>query len=264
MTEGEIILPQGRLETGWWGPAPDQAPTLVLLHEGLGSLGLWRDFPAKLSAATGCGVFAWSRFGYGNSDPVALPRPLDFMRIEAVDVLPRLLDTIGIRRAILVGHSDGASIAAIHAGSHQDFRIHGLVLIAPHFFTEPAGLAAIAATVQRYETGDLRARLARHHRDVDGAFHGWAGAWLDPRFPGEFDLIGDIAHIRIPILAIQGEADSYGTAEQLHVLVREAYCPVRRIFLPGIDHAPHLEAPDAVLAAVQGFTARLWGSNQRA
>lgn len=255
MRAAEITLPQGRLEIAWWGPAAPDAPTIVLLHEGLGSLGLWRDFPEKLAQATGCGVFAYSRFGYGHSDPVPLPRPLDFMRIEACEVFPKLLDAIGIRRAILFGHSDGASIAAIHACSHQDFRIHGLVLLAPHFFTEPVGLAA---TAQRYATGDLRPRLARHHAHVDIAFCGWADTWLDRRFPKTLDLIPDIAHIRVPILATQGEADSYGTVEQLTVLAREAYCPVRTLLLPGIDHAPRLEAPVAVLAASRHLTEKLW------
>jgi pimeloyl-ACP methyl ester carboxylesterase len=253
---GEIRLAEGRLETGWWGPGPDAAPTIVLLHEGLGSLRLWRDFPERLTAATGCGVFAFSRFGYGGSDRITLPRPLDYMQHEGRAVLPRVLDAIGLRRGILLGHSDGGSIAAIHAGQMQDARVRGLVLLAPHFFTEPAGLAAIAAARQRYETGELRVRLARHHRDVDCAFHGWAGAWLDPGFPAAFDLLPDVAHIRVPILAIQGEADAYGTAEQLHALAREADCPVEVRFLPGIGHAPQAEAPEAVLEVVRDFAAR--------
>ncbi|MDO9708116.1 alpha/beta fold hydrolase [Paracraurococcus lichenis] len=258
MTPGEILLAEGRLETGWWGPGPEAAPTIVLLHEGLGSLGLWRDFPARLQAATGCGVFAFSRFGYGGSDPVPLPRPLDYMQREAREVLPQVLDTIGLRRGLLLGHSDGGSIAAIHAGSVQDFRVQGLVLLAPHFFTETAGLAAIAEARRRYEEGDLRARLARHHRDVDVAFRGWNGAWLDPGFPAAFDLLPDIAHIRVPVLAIQGEADPYGTAAQLQVLEREAYCPVEVLLLPGIGHTPQAEAPEAVLAAVREFSDRLF------
>ena len=258
MTPGELRLAGGRLETGWWGPGPEAAPTLVLLHEGLGSLGLWRNFPARLAAATGCGVFAYSRFGYGQSDPVPLPRPLDYMQREARDVLPLVLDAIGLRRGILVGHSDGGSIAAIHAGSVQDFRIQGLVLLAPHFFTEPAGLEAIADARRRYDTGDLRVRLARHHRDPDVAFRGWNDAWLDPGFPRAFDLQPDIAHIRIPVLAIQGEADPYGTAEQLHVLRREAYCPVEIQLLPGLGHAPQVEAPEAVLDAIGEFAARVF------
>jgi pimeloyl-ACP methyl ester carboxylesterase len=257
MRPGEILLDEGRLETGWWGPGPDAAPTILLLHEGLGSLGLWRDFPALLAAATGWGVFAWSRFGYGGSDPVALPRPLDYLQREATGVLPRVLDAIGLRRGILWGHSDGASIAAIHAGTCPDPRLQGVVLVAPHVFTEPMGLAAVAATRERYATGDLRARLARHHRHVDVAFEGWAGAWLDSRFPAAFDLLPQVRQIRLPVLAIQGEADAYGTPAQLDALAREAPGPVRRLLLPGIGHAPHSEAADVVLAAVRDFTASL-------
>src|SRR2546423_7160369 len=125
--------PDIRLEYRMFGPRPDAAPTIVMLHEGLGSVGLWGDFPEKLQAATGAGVFAWSRAGYGASTSVKLPRPRDYMHIEALDVLPKLLDQIGFRRGLLVGHSDGASIAAIYAGSHQDHRLEGIVLIAPHF-----------------------------------------------------------------------------------------------------------------------------------
>ncbi|TCZ58529.1 alpha/beta fold hydrolase [Roseicella aquatilis] len=257
MTPGEILLPEGRLETGWWGPGPQATPTLVLLHEGLGSLGLWRDFPARLAAATGCGVFAFSRFGYGHSDPAALPRPLDYLRREACEVLPRVLDAAGLQWGLLLGHSDGGSIAAIHAGLVRDPRLRGIVVIAPHFVTEPMGLAAIEETRGRYEAGELRARLARHHRHVDVAFRGWCDTWLDPRFPASFDLRPDITGIRVPVLAIQGEADPYGTPEQLHLLAREAAGPVEVMLLPGIGHAPQAEAPEAVLHAVRGFVARL-------
>lgn len=257
MRPGEIHLAEGRVETGWWGPGPEAAPSILLLHEGLGSLGLWRDFPARLAAATGWSVFAWSRFGYGGSDPTALPRPLDYLEREAVSVLPRLLAAIAPRRFILFGHSDGASIAAIHAGACPDPRLQGLVLLAPHVFTEPVGLAGVAATRERYAQGDLRARLARHHRHVDIAFHGWADAWLDPRFPAGFDLLPQVRQIRQPVLAIQGEADAYGTPEQLHAIAREAPGPVELLLLPGIGHAPQAEAPEAVLAAVRDFLARL-------
>ncbi|WP_431268418.1 alpha/beta fold hydrolase [Dankookia sp. P2] len=257
MRPGEIRLEEGRLETGWWGPEPEATPSIVLLHEGLGSLGLWRDFPARLAAATGRGVFAWSRFGYGQSDPVALPRPLDYLRREATELLPRVLDAARLRRFILFGHSDGASIAALHAGACADARLQGVVVVAPHVFTEPIGLAGVAAMQARYATGDLRTRLARHHRDPDIAFHGWAGAWLDPSFPASFDLLPEVRRIRLPVLAIQGEADEYGTPAQLHAIAREAPGPVELLLLPGVGHAPQAEVPEAVLAAVRRFTARL-------
>jgi pimeloyl-ACP methyl ester carboxylesterase len=260
---GSIALGDGRrVETAWWGPGPEAAPSIVMLHEGLGSVSLWRDAPSRISAATGCGVFAYSRLGYGQSDPVPLPRPLTFMHDEAREVLPRVLDEAGVRRCILLGHSDGASIAAIYAGSHQDFRVRGLILLAPHFFVEASGLAEIAEAERRYEAGDLRDRMARHHRDAEVAFRGWNRAWRDPAFPGVFDLQPEIAHIRVPILIIQGEADRYGTVEHARLAEREAYCPVETLLLPGIGHAPQFEAPDTTLEAVRDFAARLFGLHE--
>src|SRR5580698_2980908 len=155
------------------GPRPEAAPTIVMLHEGLGSAALWGDFPDQLAAATGAGVFVYSRAGYGASSPVMLPRPLDYMHIEALDVLPKLLDLIGFRRGLLLGHSDGASIAAIHAGAHQDHRIQGIALIAPHFVFEDISVNSIAEIRKAYETTELKARLARWHHHVDNAFYGW-------------------------------------------------------------------------------------------
>ena len=199
----------------------------MLLHEGLGCVALWRDFPEALAAATGCGVFAYSRFGYGGSDPVTLPRPMRYMHDEALDVLPRVLDAAGVRRAVLVGHSDGGSIAAIHAGAVHDPRVLGVVLIAAHFFVEDLNIASIRADQGRpTSSGDLRARLARYHRDVDVAFRGWNDAWLDPRFRA-FDITEQVARIQVPVLALQGADDPYGTDEQLRVLERAATCPVR-------------------------------------
>jgi pimeloyl-ACP methyl ester carboxylesterase len=244
------------LETAWWGPGPDRAPTLVLLHEGLGCVALWRDFPEALVAATGCGVFAWSRFGYGGSDPVTLPRPMSYMHDEALTVLPRVLDAAGVRRAVVIGHSDGGSIAAIHAGAVRDPRVCGLVLIAAHFFVEELNIASIAAIRATYEEGDLRARLARYHRDVDVAFRGWNDAWLDPRFRA-FDITEHVARIPVPVLALQGAEDPYGTAEQLRVLERVALCPVETRLIAGARHAPHLEAKDATLAAIVPFVRRV-------
>jgi pimeloyl-ACP methyl ester carboxylesterase len=244
------------LETAWWGPAPDAAPTLVLLHEGLGCVGLWRDVPAALAQATGCGVFAYSRFGYGQSDPVPLPRPMTYMHDEAQDVLPRVLDAIGLRRGVLIGHSDGGSIAAIHAGAVRDPRIVGVAMLAAHFFVEDLNIASIEQIRTSYEQGDLRTRLARWHRDVDVAFYGWNGAWLDPRFRA-FDLTGLLADVTVPMLGLQGADDPYGTPEQLRVLERHAGAPVETRLIPGARHSPHLEAKPETLAALSGFVARV-------
>jgi pimeloyl-ACP methyl ester carboxylesterase len=240
------------LEYRMVGPRPGEAPTLVLLHEGLGCVGMWSDFPDKLVAATGCGVFVYSRAGYGQSSPVKLPRPLSYMHDEARETLPALLDAIGFRDGFLIGHSDGASIAAIYAGSHQDHRLHGLVLIAPHFFTEDEGIASIVAAKQAYETTDLRARLARWHKDPDNAFYGWNGAWLDPDFR-KWNTVEELAYIRVPILIVQGEDDQYGTAKQIAVAEEECYCPVEVALLPGVRHSPQREAAEVTLKAISEF-----------
>jgi len=245
------------LEAAWWGPPPDRAPSIVLLHEGLGCVEMWREFPARLADATACGVFAYSRFGYGRSDPAPLPRPLSYMHDEARDVLPRVLDAAKIRKAVLLGHSDGASIAAIYAGTAQDFRVRGLILLAPHFFVESMALASIAAARVAYAETGLRTRLGRYHADPDHAFFGWNDAWLDPAFGG-WRIDDVLPYIRVPILALQGDVDEYGTAEQLRVAEREATCPVETMLIEHANHAPHLSAPEPVLAAAASFTHRLF------
>ena len=248
----EIDLDGRRLEAAWWGPGPESAPTLVLLHEGLGCVALWRDVPARLAAMTGCGVFAFSRFGYGHSAPVTLPRPMTYMHEEGLDVLPRVLDAAGLGRGILIGHSDGGSIAAIHAGGVRDPRIAGLVMMAAHFFVEDLTIASIEQIRDAYRTGDLRARLARYHADPDVAFWGWNGAWLDPRFRA-FDLTYYLPQITVPVLALQGADDPYGTEAQLRVLERDVRAPLETLLIPGAKHAPHLEAGEATLAAIARF-----------
>ena len=258
---GHLTIGPHSLEYRFLGPRPDRAPTIVMLHEGLGCAGLWGDFPDKLQRATGTGVFVYSRAGYGQSSPVALPRPLTYMHDEASDVLPALLDVIGFRRGILLGHSDGASIAAIYAGTHQDHRLGGLVLIAPHFFTEDSGIASIAAAKTAYETTDLKQKLARWHKDVDNAFYGWNGAWLDPDFR-KWDITEQLAYIRVPMLIVQGEDDQYGTVAQIEAAERECYCPVEVALLKGAKHSPQREAPEATLAAVVDFVANVERINE--
>jgi len=249
---GFLTVGASNLEYRMIGPAPDQAPTIVMLHEGLGSAGLWGDFPDKLQAATSACVFVYSRAGYGASSPVKLPRPLDYMHVEALEVLPKLLEAIGFRRGVLLGHSDGASIAAIYAGGIQDHRVRAVAMIAPHFIVEDVSVASIAEIRTAYETTDLKARLARWHRDVDNAFLGWNGAWLDPQFC-DWDISDYLAYIRVPVAIIQGASDQYGTLRQIEVAREECYCPVEVTVLPGIGHAPHREAPAETLQALADF-----------
>jgi len=244
------------LEGRCWGPVPGDAPTLVLLHEGLGSTQLWKDFPDQLAQQTGYGVFAYSRAGYGKSDPVSLPRPLDYMTREAVDVLPQVLEAIGFERGVLLGHSDGASIAAIYAGSVVDKRIRGLCLISPHFFTEPEGLVEIARAKVAFETGDLRARLARHHNDPDMTFRGWNDAWLDPGFK-DWNIEEVISYLRIPVLAIQGREDQYGSLAQIEALANGLYSPLDVEVLDHCQHSPHIEQRQKTLLIIADYLARL-------
>lgn len=258
MTPSTIEIAGTRLEAAWWGPEPERAPTLVLLHEGLGSVALWRDFPARLAAATGCGVFAWSRAGYGRSDPVKPPRPVTYMHDEAGGFVRPVLDAAGIGASVLIGHSDGASIAALYAGTAADTRLRGLVLLAPHFVVEDVSLAGIEAARDRYVAGDLRARLARYHDDVDGAFWGWNGAWLHPAFR-TWDITQEAAGIAVPTLVVQGLADPYGTVEQARIAERTIRAPVETVELPGVGHVPHLEAAAETLAAITGFLRRVLG-----
>ncbi|GAC1327958.1 MAG: alpha/beta hydrolase [Beijerinckiaceae bacterium] len=252
------ILPVGsaELEYRMIGPRPNEAPTLVLLHEGLGSVGQWGDFPDRLAQATGVGVFVYSRAGYGQSSPVALPRPLTYMHDEAMQVLPRVLDAIGFCRGILVGHSDGASIATIYAGGVQDHRIRGLSLIAPHFVVEDVSIRSIAATKAAYDSGELTPKLERWHKDVDIAFRGWNDAWLDPGFR-QWDISESLAYIRVPVQIVQGDADQYGSTRQIEIAQEECYCPVDVTLLHGVGHAPHRQAPEAALEAVADFVTRI-------
>jgi pimeloyl-ACP methyl ester carboxylesterase len=253
---GFLDLPPSRLEYRMIGPRPDAAPTIVMLHEGLGSVGLWGAFPEQLAAATGAGVFVYSRAGYGNSGPASLPRPLTFMDEEAREVLPRVLAAIGFQRGILFGHSDGASIATIYAGSVQDHRVRGLVLMAPHFFAEAMGLAEIGRAGEAFAAGVLRDKLKRWHADVDGAFRSWIEPWLDPNFR-DWDITEALGYIRVPILIVQGAEDQYGTLKQIDAAIAECFCPVEVAILPGARHAPHRDAAEVTLNAAAGFINRL-------
>ena len=225
---------------------------LVLLHEGLGSVGLWRGFPQALQEATGRRVLAFSRFGHGSSDPPRRPRTPAFFHEEALDVLPELLAQLDAPAPLLVGHSVGGSIALIHAGRHP---VSGLALMAPHVVVEDVTVEAIRATRREFEEGELRARMARHHADPDAAFHGWCDVWLDPAFRA-WSLEADAEAVTAPTLLIQGADDPYGSLDQLDRIEARVRAPVTRLVLPG-GHSPHLEEPEAVVEAIGAFAAAL-------
>jgi pimeloyl-ACP methyl ester carboxylesterase len=243
-----------RLEHEWHGPAPATA-TLVFLHEGLGSVAAWRDFPARVADATGCRAFVYSRRGYGHSDP--LPGPLDpsFMHEEA-RCLPAVLHTAGIREPILIGHSDGASIALLHA-AEAAAEVRGLVAIAPHVFVEPETLAGIREVGERYRATDFRTRWRRTQGEhADRTFEAWSRVWLSPEFRS-WNIESRLGAVRCPILAVQGEGDAYGTPRQVEAIRRAAAGPVRVVLLPDCGHSPQRDRPAETLEAVRGFVAGL-------
>jgi pimeloyl-ACP methyl ester carboxylesterase len=236
-------------------PGKPGAPTLVLLHEGLGSVAMWRDFPAKFAAATGCPLLVYSRYGYGGSDRLTAARTPRYMHDEALVALPELRQALGLDDVVLVGHSDGASIALIHVGSGR-WPVRALLLEAPHVFTEDMGITSIDEARIAYDRGDLRQRLARYHGDVDGAFRGWCGAWLDPAFRA-WTIEEYLSDVACPVLAIQGADDQYGTLAQLDAIERGVTGSFERLVLANCRHSPHRDQESAVLAAMSAFVARV-------
>lgn len=235
--------------------ARDGAPDLIVLHEGLGSLSMWRDFPAKLAAATGARTVTYSRWGYGNSAPLMIPRQIDYMHREALEDLPALRAALGIDNPVLVGHSDGGSIALIHAGAGK-WPVRALVLEAPHVFVEDISIAGIAQARTDYDRGELRRRLARYHDDVDHVFRGWNDVWLSPEFR-RWNIEQFLPGVSCPVLAIQGEDDQYGTLKQLDAIERQVKGPFERLVLARCGHSPHRDQESAALEAMARFIARV-------
>jgi len=226
---------------------------LVFLHEGLGAAAQWRDLPRDLAEAKGCAAIAYSRAGYGASDPVALPRPLSYLHDEARVGLPRLLSILKIRRAILVGHSDGGSIALLRAGDDREGLLEALVLLAPHVFVEDVSVMSIALAKRTFEEGDLREKLKKWHgENVDVAFWGWNGAWLDPGFRA-FNIESSLPKIHVPTLVLQGEEDPYGTIAQVEAIKAQCGGPVEVRLLPHCGHAPQRDAPELTREIISTF-----------
>ena len=222
-------------------------PTVVMLHEGLGSVSMWKDFPERLAHATQSTIVIYSRYGYGRSTPAKLPRTVQYMHDEALKTLPLLLDALRIENPILFGHSDGGSIALIHAGGSYR-KVRGVIAMAPHVLVEDISISSIAAAKQAYETTDLRDRLARYHDDVDGAFWGWNNIWLDPAFRA-WNIEHYLPAVSCGVLAIQGSQDEYGSMEQIERIERLAP-DVRLCKIERCRHSPHRDRPEVVLEAV--------------
>ncbi len=236
--------------------AAARGPTLVFLHEGLGSIGQWRDFPDRIAAATGLAALIYARYGHGQSGVLQQPHGVDFMHREALESLPELLRQLAIERPFLIGHSDGASIALIYAGSgHQ---VEGLVAMAPHVFVEDISIEGISAAKTAFETTDLPHKLARHHRDASRTFYGWNEVWLEPAFRS-WNIDSYLPAIKCPLLAIQGHDDEYGSMAQIDAIARQAGGPVEVLKLERCGHSPQKDRPEIVAGAIVEFVNRRSG-----
>ena len=249
--EYDHLLPEGLADA-----AVATRPTLVFLHEGLGSVALWKSFPAAVVAATGCPALVYSRYGYGKSDRLTEARKVDYMHREALDVLPEVVDQLRIDAPVLVGHSDGASIALIHAGAGKR-PVRGVVAMAPHVFVEDITVQSIAEAKTTFDNTELAGRLARYHDDVVSTFRGWNDIWLHPEFRS-WNIESYLAGIAVPVLLIQGEDDQYGSVAQVDAIARQVSGPVETLLLPDCAHSPHQSLQkDAALAAITAFVTRL-------
>lgn len=252
-----VVINGVALEYRDYPAAAPGRPVLLLLHEGLGCLALWRDFPEKLAARTGCRTVAWSRAGYGSSEPYARRRTPRYMHIEAIEMLPAFLAAMAIERPLLVGHSDGASIALIHAGAFPGQAL-GVVAMAPHEFVEPETLTGIRAARETWLSTNMRQRMARYHCDPERVFAEWNETWLSPAFI-DWNIEEYLPAIRCPVLAIQGEDDEYASMRQIEIIAEQV--PGSELLkLPACGHSPQRDQSAAVLSAIAAFVERASGS----
>lgn len=250
-----VELAGGRIEYQLIRTGTQHGRCIVMLHEGLGSLAMWRDFPSLVAHATQYDVLVYSRYGYGQSSPLGAPYDARYMHREALEILPGLLDALHIERPVLLGHSDGASIALIHAAAS---RVAGLIVMAPHVLVEDISIRSIAAAKEAYRNTDLRGKLARYHADVDAAFWNWNDIWLHSAFR-DWNIEQVLPQIDCPILAIQGEDDEYGTMDQIERIAQQAIqsTDVSLLRLRDCRHSPHRDQPQAVIEAITHFVDRL-------
>lgn len=251
-----LRLPGVRIEPP--KPAPTNAPCLVFLHEALGSIRLWRDFPDELVAATGLPALIYERQGHGDADPIAAPRGLDYLHIEAEQVLPAVLEQAGIGRALLIGHSDGGSIALLHAAAFPE-RTIAAVTLAAHVFVEDVTVAGVHAAMEAWRTTDLPDRLAKYHgANTEALYRAWAETWVSPAFR-PWNIEACLPRIGCPLLVIQGVDDEYATPEQVHAICRGAGGPATPLLIPDCAHQPQRQQRAAVLDAITGFVREVVG-----
>lgn len=245
-----VVVNGLRLEYRDYPASQPDRPPLVMLHEGLGSVALWRHFPEQVAAATGCRVIVWSRAGYGGSQSYPEPRTPRYMHREGEEALPALLAALGVERPVLIGHSDGASIALIYAGAFPD-ALRGIFLMAPHEFVEEKTLAGIRAAKEAWQTTDWPKKLARYHHLPEQVFNDWNDTWLSPAF-GDWNIKDYLLRIRCPVVALQGWDDEYATMRQIDVIAEEVP-GTELIKLENCGHSPHRDQPEEVLAAIKRF-----------
>jgi pimeloyl-ACP methyl ester carboxylesterase len=250
--DGFLIIDDLQFEYRRIGNNKTDSPTLVFLHEGLGSVSMWKDFPEQLAEATGLDAFIYSRQSYGKSSPLPVSRKSDYMHDEALDILPKVLDQANIKNAILVGHSDGASIALLFAGSNIPPVPCALVLMAPHVFNEDLSIKSIALAKQAFENSDLRERLGVYHNDVDNAFWRWNDIWLHSDFK-DWNIENCLRSITAPMLVIQGEDDEYGTDAQIHAIQEKCGGTVETLILSDCKHAPFRDQNEATTSGISYF-----------
>jgi pimeloyl-ACP methyl ester carboxylesterase len=257
MSQEYIAIDNTRLEVCWVGAKKSEKPDLVFLHEGLGCVELWRDFPHALCQKLSMRGLIYSRAGYGKSDPCELPRPVTYMHHEAIEILPQVLDAAGIESAILIGHSDGGSIVLIHAGTMVRSRVKAIVTLAAHVFSEKEVQATFSAAFSSYQSGNLRERLKKYHgENVDHAFYGWHGAWTLPEFKS-WNLEEFLPAINVPALIIQGANDEYGTISQVDAIIRGIGSNAISHMIPDCGHSPHLQQRRITTDVVCNFIEQL-------
>lgn len=259
-SEGFLSIDGMQLEYRLIGQSAPQSPMIVMLHEGLGSIRTWGEFPKALSQATGARVLIYSREGYGSSPLAQHELPLDYHRQHALQVLPQVLEQAGFSKGILLGHSDGASMAAAYAGTVPDPRIAGIVLIAPHLCVEEETLAEIRNAREAFANRDLRQRLSRYHANVDAAFMRWNNVWLRPEF-ASFNLRAELPNIPMPTFVMRGDGDKYGTHLQVQLAEKLCRCELKTLLLPDCGHVPHREKAARTVDEIRAFCAPLLGGS---